>query len=63
VPWALGGGTDVDEMSLLCVDHHQKLDEGWRLERLPDGRRVAHPPTPLGRLWGPAIHHPPPRPP
>jgi hypothetical protein len=50
-------------MSLLCLKHHQKLDEGWRLERLSDGRRVAHPPTHLGPLWGPAIHHPPPRPP
>jgi hypothetical protein len=72
VPWALGGGTDVDEMSLLCLDHHQKLDQGWRLERLPDGRRVAHPPildsrtrhaSPLqaGPVWGPAAHHPQPR--
>jgi hypothetical protein len=73
VPWGQGGGTDVDEMSLLCLDHHQKLDQGWRLERLPDGRRVAHPPvvphltarhaSPLqgGPVWGPAIHDPPPR--
>jgi len=32
VPWALGGGTDVEGMSLLCVNHHRKLGTaagGW----------------------------------
>ena len=60
VAWALGGGTEIDAMALLCLDHHQKLDEGWRLERRPDGRRVAHPPERPAPVWGPAIHDPPP---
>jgi hypothetical protein len=47
-------------MALLCIDHHQKLEEGWRLEKLPDGSRVAHPPRRRGPVWGPAIHDPPP---
>jgi hypothetical protein len=59
-PWALGGGTEVEGMALLCIDHHQKLEEGWRLEKLPDGSRVAHPPRRRGPVWGPAIHDPPP---
>ena len=60
VAWTQGGGTNLEEMALLCLDHHQKLDEGWRLERLPDGRRVAHPPPRSTEVWGPAIHDPPP---
>jgi hypothetical protein len=47
-------------MTLLCTKHHRKLSEGWRLERLPDGRRVAHPPARPAPVWGPAIHDPPP---
>ena len=60
VPWALGGGTDIETMALLCGKHHRKLSEGWRLERLPDRRWVAHPPPRPAPVWGPAIHDPPP---
>ena len=60
VPWAQGGGTEVEGMTLLCTKHHGKLSEGWRLERMPDGRRVAHPPPRPAPVWGPAIHAPPP---
>jgi hypothetical protein len=44
VPWRLGGKTEVEGMSLLCAKHHVLLSKGWRLERLPDGRVVVHPP-------------------
>ena len=54
VPWARGGKTEIEGMSLLCGKHHRKLGRGWRLERLPDRRMVAHPPR------RPAIHDPPP---
>jgi hypothetical protein len=40
----LGGKTEVEGMSLLCAKHHVLLSKGWRLERLPDGRVVVHPP-------------------
>jgi hypothetical protein len=43
-PWAQGGETDVEEMTLLCTPHHGRLSAGWRLERLPDRRVVVHPP-------------------
>ena len=42
--WALGGETNVNAMNLLCLPHHGRLRRGWRLERLPDRRVVAHPP-------------------
>jgi hypothetical protein len=44
VPWARGGRTEVDGMRMLCGKHHPLLGKGWRLERLSDGRMVAHPP-------------------
>ena len=46
VPWASGGETEVEGMSLLCARHHGRLSRGWRLERLPDRRVVAHAPRP-----------------
>jgi hypothetical protein len=61
LPWALGGGTDIEGMTLLCTPHHGRLSRGWRLERLPDGRRVANPPPCLPPVWGPAVHDQPPR--
>jgi hypothetical protein len=59
--WAMGGETEIDGMSLLCTPHHGRLSRGWRLERLPDGHRLAHPPVRPDPVWGPAIHDPPPR--
>ena len=59
LPWAKGGETEVESMRLLCVPHHRKLDRGWRLERLSDGRMVVHPPSRPRPIWGPAIHDPP----
>jgi hypothetical protein len=44
VPWVKGGRTEVEGMRMLCNKHHPLLREGWRLERMPDGRMIAHPP-------------------
>ena len=43
-PWEDGGETNLEEMRLLCTPHHRLLHKGWRLERLPDGLVIAHPP-------------------
>src|SRR5437879_3547655 len=59
-PWALGGGTEVEGMSLLCGNHHGKLDRGWRLQRASAGWVAHPPPRRSGPVWGPAIHDPPP---
>lgn len=44
VPWARGGGTDLDNMMLLCPFHHRRFDlDGWEVE-LRDGERYFIPP-------------------
>ena len=43
-PWAKGGKTEIEGMRLLCGPHNRRLTRGWRLERLPDGGYVVHPP-------------------
>ena len=48
-PWVQGGRTEVDQMRMLCGKHHPLLLRGWRLERMSDGRMIAHPPVPGGR--------------
>jgi hypothetical protein len=58
--WVEGGGTNVDEMDLLCTLHHTKYHRGYRLRRAPDGRVEEVPPEPTGPVFGPAIHAPPP---
>jgi hypothetical protein len=60
LPWALGGRTEVEGMTLLCKPHHGRLSRGWRLKRLPDGRTTVHPPPSPGPVYGPAVHDPPP---
>jgi Domain of unknown function (DUF222)/HNH endonuclease len=43
--WADGGPTDLDNLVLLCRAHHRAVhEEGWRLERGPEGRWTATPP-------------------
>ena len=42
--WVRGGRTDVERMTQVCTKHHTKLNQGWRLERLPNGRMKVHPP-------------------
>ncbi len=58
VPWASGGKTEVEGMSLLCVRHHRRLSRGWRLERLPDRRVIAHAPRPGGAVRNHAVPAP-----
>jgi 5-methylcytosine-specific restriction protein A len=44
VPWFEGGGTDLDNLLLLCPFHHRVFDlEGWRLVKR-DGERYFIPP-------------------
>ncbi len=38
VHWVFGGRTDLDNMVLLCGEHHRRLHEGgYRMRRSPDG--------------------------
>ena len=44
-PWAEGGGTDLDNLMLLCAFHHRCFDnDGWGLETI-DGVRHLVPPA------------------
>jgi 5-methylcytosine-specific restriction protein A len=44
-PWAEGGGTDLDNLMLLCAFHHRCFDnDGWGLETI-DGARHLVPPA------------------
>lgn len=45
VHWAVGGATDVSNLTLLCHRHHWMVHEGgWKLARAGDGRLCAIPP-------------------
>ncbi|MGH8906616.1 MAG: HNH endonuclease, partial [Egibacteraceae bacterium] len=45
VPWAVGGLTDLSNLTLLCsVCHGNVHERRWRLAREPDGRWRLHPP-------------------
>jgi hypothetical protein len=39
-------------MGLLCVPHHRRLEQGWKLELLADRRVVVHPPRRSGSPAG-----------
>ena len=55
--WADGGPTTVGNGGLPCEGHHISLHEGgWRIDRLADGRYVAHHRN--GRVLGPEPHPP-----
>jgi hypothetical protein len=42
VHWLEGGPTDLDNLALLCRQHHRAVHEGgWQLTRGPDGRFTA----------------------
>ena len=46
VHWGHGGGTDVDNLVLLCYRHHWLIHEGgWQLARVERGRLLAIPPA------------------
>jgi hypothetical protein len=52
-PWGKGGKTEIEGMRLLCGPHNRRLTRGWRLERLPDGSYVVHPPPRPDQAHGP----------
>lgn len=59
VPWATGGHTNIDTLTLSCTPHHKLVGNGWTTTKLPDGRTAWHPPPHLRR--GPRTnnyHHP-----
>jgi 5-methylcytosine-specific restriction protein A len=44
-PWAEGGGTDLDNLMLLCAFHHRCFDnDDWTLAVI-DGERCLVPPA------------------
>ena len=46
VHWARGGGTDLDNLVLLCHAHHRLLHEGgWSTSGHPSGALRFHDPT------------------
>jgi hypothetical protein len=52
VHWGHGGGTDVDNLVLLCYRHHWLVHEGgWQLTRVERGRLLAIPPSQGHRSW------------
>src|SRR5580704_13721723 len=52
VHWGHGGGTDVDNLVLLCYRHHWLVHEGgWQLARVERGRLLAIPPSQRHRSW------------
>jgi hypothetical protein len=52
VHWGHGGGTDVDNLVLLCYRHHWLVHEGgWQLARVERGRLLAIPPAQTHRSW------------
>jgi len=55
VHWIRGGGSELDNMILLCARHHWKVHEGgWQLVKTDDGRILPVAPTPtFGFARGP----------
>lgn len=44
--WSRGGRTDLDNLALLCHEHHRLVHEGqWQLRRRPDGILGFHDPS------------------
>lgn len=35
--WAVGGLTNIDDLTFACNRHHPLLDRGWRTRKLPNG--------------------------
>ena len=52
VHWGHGGGTDLDNLVLLCYRHHWMIHEGgWQLAREEAGLMLAIPPSRTHRSW------------
>ena len=52
VHWAHGGGTDLENLILLCHRHHWMIHEGgWQLATVDQWRRLAIPPSQAHRSW------------
>jgi hypothetical protein len=44
LPWERGGGTDLDNLVLVCGYHHKLVHEfGWRVRREHEGARWFRP--------------------
>jgi hypothetical protein len=53
--WSRGGGTDLDNLVLICSFHHKLVHElGWRIERDPDGEIAWFRPEGVRYRAGPA---------
>ncbi|HZA74435.1 MAG TPA: DUF222 domain-containing protein [Propionibacteriaceae bacterium] len=58
IPWSEGGGTDLDNMTLLCrYHHHNFLTRGWECEINPDGLPEWRPPLWVDRDRRPLINN------
>lgn len=43
--WSRGGPTDVDQLALVCSEHHHRIhDDGWTLDKTADGDWMLSPP-------------------
>jgi hypothetical protein len=52
VHWGHGGGTDLENLVLLCYRHHWQIHEGgWQLARGEQGPLLAIPPSRTHRSW------------
>jgi Domain of unknown function (DUF222)/HNH endonuclease len=52
VHWSHGGGTDVNNLILLCYRHHWMIHEGgWQLARVERRQLLAIPPSRTHRSW------------
>lgn len=57
VPWADGGSTDLDNLTLLCRYHHHQFEQrGWVVALNPDRLPEWRPPRWLDRQQRPLLH-------
>ncbi|OAA21751.1 HNH endonuclease [Frankia sp. EI5c] len=56
IPWAQGGRTDLDSLTLICGTHHRQVhDQGIVLRRAADGAVTAHLPDGRTLTTAPAL--------
>lgn len=57
VPWAEGGKTDVNNLTLACGSHHHLIDDSdWHTVMLKDGRPAWVPPASIDPARRPILH-------